>query len=160
MHTWLVYSLTQVPYSIILHSTSYYKQILNLISFISNYPKFRANKFSVKKVKVSHSQTAVGAMGVIGELQGLGTADERRNPPLSFCCLILPWFEKDPLYCWVDKRVFQSLDGEAQSRLWPSGDFLLNNRASLITRRRRLSTLQTFNYSQMAALTQLIYINP
>ena len=46
---------------------------------------------NIKKVKVSHSLIAVGAVGVRVPLYlKLGTADERRSPSLSFRCLILP----------------------------------------------------------------------
>ena len=44
----------------------------------------------VKKVKVSHSLIAVGAVGTIESHCILGTADERRSPLFSFRCLILP----------------------------------------------------------------------
>ena len=43
----------------------------------------------IKKVKVSHSLIAVGAVGVESHCI-LGTVDERRSPSLSFRCLILP----------------------------------------------------------------------
>ena len=42
-----------------------------------------------KKVKVSHSLIAVGAVGVESPCI-LGTADERWSPSLSFRCLNLP----------------------------------------------------------------------
>ena len=47
-----------------------------------NRPELQV-KGCIKKVKVSHSLIAVGAVRVI-----LGTADERRSPSLSFRCLI------------------------------------------------------------------------
>ena len=62
----------------------------------------------VKKVKISHSLTAVGQYGLEANFI-LGTADDRQSPsfsPLSFLCLISPTFNKVPIYCWAERESF------------------------------------------------------
>ena len=44
----------------------------------------------IKKVKVSHSLIAVGAVGTVESHGILSTADERRSPFFSFRCLTFP----------------------------------------------------------------------
>ena len=93
---------------------------------------------SDKKVKVSHSLIAVGT--VESHCILMSTADERRSPFLSFCCLSLQCFEKVSIYCWVDRESFPVVAWRSPaSKSQPYGGFLHHNRAALTTRLRRLS---------------------
>ena len=88
-----------------------------------------------KKVKLSHSfclrSSGGGGGGVWCHLY-LGHSWWKRSPSLSFRCLILPWFEKGTIFCWVDWRSSALITRS-------SGDFLHHTRVALTTRLQRLS---------------------
>ena len=82
-------------------------------------------------IKVSHSLTAVGAVGVRVPLY-LGHS---RAHPSPFAVLSVPNLKKVHIYCWVDSGRIANPSLE----LMLYADFLHHHRATLTTRPRCLS---------------------
>ena len=86
-------------------------------------------------VKVSHSLTGIGAMGLKAH-SILGTTDERLGGhPFPFAALSLPALKQVPIYCWVDRKCFPVIGWESQGLIsLPSSDFLHHTQITLTTR--------------------------